>query len=280
VVSADIVIKEHVVSRGFLGAMGSEGTEVTYVKGDKIRVESRQKNTNILKGQSAGGEGSPLVTVVRLDKGIMWQMNQDDETFMETALAPDEEVKESHGSSYRFKDAKVTKTEEKQKIAGRECQGVNIELVFEMARGDKMIPQTGTIFFWVAPKSDDLKEMYSAWEDLLDITGHRYGGAMYQDVMEELKKTFEELDGVPLGMDMTVEMPIAELEGKDAKKVESIKAIRQLSVKEGKTKEEDWPPMNQMRIVREVISISTDKLDDSLFEIPEGYRKAQAIRRW
>jgi hypothetical protein len=35
-----------------------------------------------------------------------------------------------------------------------------------------------------------------------------------------------------------------------------------------------------MRMTREIISISEDKLPDSLFEIPEDYRKGDAIRVW
>jgi hypothetical protein len=35
-----------------------------------------------------------------------------------------------------------------------------------------------------------------------------------------------------------------------------------------------------MRMSREIISISDEKLPDSLFEVPKGYRKAKTIRMW
>jgi hypothetical protein len=35
-----------------------------------------------------------------------------------------------------------------------------------------------------------------------------------------------------------------------------------------------------VKITREVVSISTGKIDDSLFEVPEGFRQAARIRIW
>jgi hypothetical protein len=65
----------------------------------------------------------------------------------------------------------------------------------------------------------------------------------------------------------------------DQQKAEMQQAVKELL--EAKTGEKGAEATgNEIKMTRMVVSISADKLDDSIFEIPEGFKKASRIRVW
>jgi hypothetical protein len=155
----------------------------------------------------------------------------------------------------------------------------------------------------MAPANEDLKEIQRAWEEVIDATGKDLGGPLLTDAMEKMSDALEDFDGVPLGMDIIFEMPLPESEMTSAEMEEAMKMMKDFvkgkeaaeakksegeATKAKEAEEEDTEaakeaeeiPHNQMRISREIVSIKPGALDDSLFEIPKGFKKAQAIRRW
>jgi hypothetical protein len=287
VVGADVTIKEKVSARGYLAPSMTEGTEVTYIKGDRIRTESDIKHPGTVQRQSL-----PALTIIRLDKGVIWHINQDDRTYMEVAITPEEADEQPEGARYEIKEISVTETEKKRKIAGHDCRGVNVRLMIEMARGDAKLVQTSDILFWMAPKTEELGEIQKAWEQVMGATAENLGGDLVADAMARMGEALEDFDGAPLGMDITFVIPLPTDELEAAEMEEAMEMMKQFvkgrepvgegegeAEVEAEEEAEELSP-NQMRVSREIVSISTDKLHDSLFEIPRDYKKAQAIRRW
>jgi hypothetical protein len=279
VTAADLVIKEKTSSGGFMGMGASEGTEVTYVKGDKVRTES----TVMFKGMRPGmapAEASTTVTIIRLDKGVVWHLDQDKKTYMEISLSGDEVGGTGGEARFEVKDIKVEKTGEKRETAGYKCEGVNVEMTYEASSGAQMMTETTDILFWITPEGKELKEMRTVWERMLERAGSGKEDMPMKHAMRELSKTMEDLEGVPLGMDIVVNLPMAQTGEQEAEMKEAMKMMRQFMKGEEaqeEAEEGEDVPANQMKITRETVSISVEDVDDSLFEIPEGYKQTKGM---
>jgi hypothetical protein len=79
---------------------------------------------------------------------------------------------------------------------------------------------------------------------------------------------------VPLGMEMSMEAMLDPEE-----KAEMQQSVQEMLKFKGTDKDAEATG-NEMNMTRMVVSISYDKLDDSLFEIPEGFKQASRIRVW
>jgi hypothetical protein len=278
---ADLVIEEKIETSGFMGMWSSQGTEITYIKGDKIRNESRVKAKGMMQGMMAD-ESEPTVSIIRLDKGIMWFIDDTEGTYHELPLKGEESAAKREGVDVGVKDLKVTETGEKKEIVGYECEGVNVEMTFETTAEGETISQTAETLLWMASKAKGLDEMRNLWERMLDVAQTTQQGFPVRDALEEVWKKMEETGGIPLGMEITMAGPMGMTEEDDEMK-EAVKMAQKYlmnltgeteAVGEESTAEEE-SPSGQMKIIREVISIEEKALDDALFEVPESYRKNQ-----
>jgi hypothetical protein len=281
VACADVTITEKISSRGYMGVAATEGTEITYIKGDRIRTESDLKYPGTLQRPS-----KPAVTIIRLDKGVIWHINQDDRTYMEAAITPEEVDEEVKDARYEITEIGVTETDKTKKIAGYDCKGVNVRVMMEMVHGEQKILQTSEILFWMAAKTEELEEIQKAWEQVMGATARNLGGDIVVDAMAKMNKALEDFDGAPLGMDISFVIPLPTGEMEAAEMEEAMKMMKQFVKQqqpagEGEAEEEaEEISPNEMRVSREIISINSDKLNDEIFEVPKDYKKAQAIRRW
>jgi hypothetical protein len=272
---ADLTIKEKTAVRAIMGVWTSEGTEVTYVKGDMCRNESEVERSGMVSPVPIK-DPPPRVTIVRGDKGVMWRVNLKDRTYQEMDLKA---IKEDEADIHRFKitDVKVEPTGETRQIAGHECKGVRTEITFEVDEGDEIISQGLYMVFWMAEDIEGMEEMKAFWDYSLELAQGQDQIMPVAEAFEKIWEESEELTGVPLGVDMEIE-PLFDAE----RKAEIEKAMKEMAAAqagggEGEPTEEASP---NMRISREVVSISTDKIDDSVFEIPDGFQKAGRIRIW
>lgn len=272
---ADLTIKEKTSVRAVMGVWTSEGTEITYVKGDKYRNESDVERSGMVNPVPIK-DPPPRVTIVRGDKDLMWRVNLKDRTYQETDL---ETMKEEELGTGRFnvKDVKIEPMAETRKIAGYECKGVRTEITFDVDEGDEIISQKLDMVFWMAEEVEGMEEMKAFWEYSLELAQGQDQMMPIAEVFQKMLDESEEFTGVPLGVDMVIE-PLFDAE----QKAEIQKAMKEMAAAraaegEGESAEEPDP---SMKMSREVISISTEKIDDSVFEIPEGFRKAGRIRIW
>lgn len=276
--SADLTIKEKTYVRAFMGVWTSEGSEVTYIKGDMMRSESETETAGM--GSERGMKNPPpAVTIIRLDKGLVWHVNTLDKTYMESPFEP---VPGSDGedlSGVGLKDVTVEKTGETREVMGKMCDGVKAVITFETEGDEGPVEQTVDVMFWMTSEVKSLAEMRGFWETMIETSQGQKEKVPMRAVMEQLWEKIGEDGKVPLAMHMSVAAsslgPETEAEMKAA-----LGTLGQMMGESNGEGAEDGPDNMAMHMTREIISISEEKLNDSLFEIPEGYRKAKAIRMW
>jgi hypothetical protein len=272
VACADLTIKEETTVQGFMGIWTSKGSEITYIKGDKVRNETEVERSGAIN-PSPIKDPPPRIVIFRGDKDVMWRVNLKDKTYAENSLAA---MEETQTEDVRFKIADLTlePTTDVKELAGRECKGVKGSIIFEMNTGDEVLVQPVDLFFWMAEDTKGLDEMRAFWQYSVKLAQGIDQEVPLGDVFDKMWDEMEEFKGVPLGMEMTME---AVLEAEE--KAQMQQAVKEML--EAKTGKKDAAATgNEIKMSRMVISISSDKLDDSIFEIPEGFKQASRVRLW
>jgi len=273
--SADLTITEKTHMRAFMGVWASEGSEVTYIKGDMMRSESETERTGM--GSHRGMTNPPAaVTIVRLDKGLIWHVNTLDRTYMENPFERLPEPEDGDQSGLGITGMTVEKTGETREVMGKKCDGVKAVITFETEGAEGPVTQTADVMFWMTSEVKALEEMRDFWENMLELGQEQKEKVPLGDLMEQLWEEIGEDGRVPLAMDMSVAASSLDPE-QEAEMKASLEAMGQIM---GGDEGEDGEDGMAMRMTREIISISDEKLPDSLFEVPKDYRKAKAIRMW
>ena len=289
VAMGDLTVKEKTKSSGFMGMGGVEGVETTYIKGDMIRTESEMTYKGMMPGMGAGmmGEGPERdVTIMDLNTGVVWHLDEETMTYTEISLKSEltsAGVDVEEGPQFEVKSTKLTKTGKKRDIAGYKCEGVNVEIVAEVGAKDHKMTTTTDILFWLAPDKKELAEMRDVWQRMLESMGSGEQSFGMKEAVGELTEVMEDLDGVPLGMDVSMDMPMGEGGGQNAEMQEAMKMMQEMMKGQGgeeakeaeeveESEEAEEAPANKITVKREAISISNENLDDSLFSL-KGYTK-------
>ncbi len=272
VAGADLTIKEETIVHGFMGIWTSKGSEITYIKGDKVRNETDVERSGVVS-PSPIKDPPPRIVIFRGDKDVMWRVNLKDKTYAENSITAMEEA-EKEKAHFKIADLTLKPTTDVKEIAGRECKGLKGSITFEVDKGDEILVQPVDLFFWMAEDTKGLDEIRTFWQYSAKLAQGMDQEVPLGDVFDKLWDEMEEFKGVPLGMEMTMEAIIDAEE-----KAEMQQAVKELL--EVKTGEEGAEATgNEIKMSRMVISISGDKLDDSIFEIPKGFKKASRIRVW
>ena len=272
VAGADLTIKEESTVQGFMGMWTSKGTEITYVKGDKVRTETDVERSGIVN-PSPIKNPPPRIVIFRGDKDTLLRLNLKDKTYAEYSLTAMEQA-DKEKTHFEITDIVLEPTDEVKEIAGYECKGVKGTVTFAVDTGDEVLVQPVELFFWMSEDVKDQEDLRTFWEYSV-----RMAQGMDQDVplegaFDQMWSEMEEFKGVPLGMEMSME---AELDSEQ--KAEMQKSVQELLDFKG-TDEGAEATGNEINMIRTVTSISYDKLDDSLFEVPDGFKKASRVRIW
>jgi Domain of unknown function (DUF4412) len=283
-VHADLTVKEQTTMGGMMGMMSSKGNETTYIKGDKMRTESQTEMTGAMGGMMKGGSRTvAATTITRLDKGVLWMINNTDSTYAEISLKG--AGVDSVAAGFKVKDISVKKTGQTKDIIGYKCDGVEVSMTFEMTpEGKKQAQaegqaQTYTVktLFWMRPEVKDLEELRHFWDQMVDVAKVSQKGSPMADAMGPLFGKLKEIQGVPLGMEMTMENPMGEGgdQAQQAKTQEAMKMLKQVMKGQGKAPatESSESETNSIKVTREVTAISKGAVGDGLFEVPNGYKK-------
>ena len=115
----DVVYKQRMKMEMMGGMMQMEFQTTTFIKGDKQRTEM----------SSPSGKGTGEISIIRLDKGVIWTISPDTKTYTEMPLkemfAPQSQVKGKKGQA-KLNPPKfeVKQTKESKLINGFKCQKV------------------------------------------------------------------------------------------------------------------------------------------------------------
>jgi len=278
---ADLTVKEQTQMSGMMGMLSSKGTETTYIKGGKMRTESQTQMGGAMAGMVQGANGSQtveMIAITRLDKGVLWLVDSSDSTYVETSLKG--EAGEASGQ-VKVKDVTVKKTGATKEIVGYKCEGVEVAIALEvtMGEGDEGGTQTHNIktLFWMRPEVKGLEELRNFWDQMVDIVRVSQRGSPMADALGPLFAKVKEIQGVPLGMEMTMANPMAAAAGDadQAEVKEAMRMVQQMMKQQGKASDDEpaADDSGDIKVIRQVISISRGALSDGLFEVPGGYRK-------
>jgi len=272
VACADLTIKEETTVQGFMGIWTSKGTEITYIKGDKLRNESEVERSGFVN-PSPIKDPPPRIVIFRGDKDVMWRVNLKDKTYAEYSIAEMEEAdrEEAH---FRISEIKLEPTDKVKEIAGYECKGLEGSVTFQVDKGEETLVQPVDLFFWMAEEAKGLEEMRTFWRYSVKLAQGMDQDIPIGDAFEKMWDEMEEFKGVPLGMEMTMEAVLDE-----EKKTEMKQAVQEMLETKGTDKDAEATG-NEIKVTRMAVSISDEKLDPSLFEIPEGFKKAARVRVW
>jgi len=97
---ADVTIKRHSTFKGLGGMMNTDVTSVESIAGDKSANESETRMTNKVVKFLAGGKAQKTTSVIRLDKGLLWDINHQEKSYTEMTLAEMRAMMDSLGQMF------------------------------------------------------------------------------------------------------------------------------------------------------------------------------------
>jgi hypothetical protein len=276
---ADVVIKEKSVSEG-LGGFGNVTTSRTLiVAGDKSRSEDEATYTGRFKTLAGGGKPHTTVSITRIDKEVIWNLEPEKKQYTELTFAQMREMmqrglaggenaaQEAQAKDAQAKDAEMTFTVDVKRTGAQETiNGFPTEQVIITCVGKPKTPQKGAenpeirlvMDEWLtksAPGAQEQAEFYRRFAEKLGLDPQLSGVSatarqMYGNGMKELAAKMKGLGGVAIRSTFTIEgsPEMAEAQKRSAEeresrqaeaKVDRAKAREQAEADEKKQDQED-----------------------------------------
>ncbi len=254
--TADVIYEQNVKTS--LPVMGeTEIRSTIYLKGDKEKTESLTKMSTPIPGMPQSQEIMSTV-IARLDRELMWILDVSAKTYTEIDFSEIRELmgkmkqaipeEEQERPDEHLLKVEVTRLEEEKKIEGYNCEKVTISIDFEDKEEGKKFDMTADL--WMAEEKGLLNEIVDFTRRMEELsTGD--GGMM------------EGLSGmIPGGTRIMAEYQ------NELKDLEGFPIVSEIAIR---TEGNEEPLMSlQIRIQ----NIESAKLEDSDFEIPEGFKKS------
>jgi hypothetical protein len=229
--SADVVIKEKSVSEG-LGGFGNGTTSRTLiVAGDRSRSEEEATYTGRFKTLAGGGKPHTTVSITRIDKEVIWNLEPEKKQYTELTFAQMREMMQQGlaegrkaGQDAGAKDAEMAFTVDVKRTGAKETlNGFPTEQVVITCVGKPKHPEKGAegaelrmvMDQWLtksAPGAQEQAEFYRRFAEKLglDLQLAGVGAAaqqMYGNGMKELAAKMKGLGGVAIRSTFTIEGP-------------------------------------------------------------------------
>ena len=226
---ADVVIKEKSVSEG-LGGFGNGTTSRTViVAGDKSRSEDEATYTGRFKTLAGGGKPHTTVSITRIDKEVIWNLDPEKKEYTELTFAQMREMMqkgvaegEKAAKDGRAKDAEMTftvdvkRTGAKETVNGFPAEQVIITCVGKPKNSEKGAENAGLQMVmdeWLtksAPGAEERTEFYKRFAEKLGLDMEMAGinamaRQMYGNGMKELAAKMKGLGGVAVRSTFTIE---------------------------------------------------------------------------
>ncbi|MGD9402804.1 MAG: hypothetical protein PVF95_11110, partial [bacterium] len=180
-------------------------------------------------------------------------------------------------SSMNVRDIKLTKTGDTKTIAGYKCEGILVEAVADIETENGIMTMDIDALFWSAKEDKKLKQLMNLWEGMMSQMDVQESNG-FGSGMKALWEKFNEVEGVPLGMELTVDN-VGSGDGEEAEEMKNamkmMKEYMKGMGKEAEGEEGEEGDAHFMVITREVISLEERSHSDEMFEIPEGYTRVK-----
>lgn len=263
---ADIMV-ETKIEMDMMGA-GKVGIEqIQYVKGDRSYDISITKLTDIMAA-SVGRKEMKNIQIVRLDKGIGWTLNPDTKSYAEFDI---EQMKEQIAQAkQRGKAAapmieydwttEISKDIGNEKVLDFDCKGIRVISVGTNKNDvkDSVFITNEQWFSEELPRgkefiefNDKMAEMIGSDKGLLNQMSMNPMLAKFGNQFGTIAKELESIEGIPLKTVLVVEGTAASMPG---------------AAPQG-------GHHNFISLTSTVTKIDNNSIDDSRYEIPEGFKK-------
>ena len=269
---ADIRIKSDFKMEGLIGLMNMEGTVDYSISGDKVKTVNNMKMTNKVMKFLGAGKPTETAEIIRLDKEVFWELEMKDNKYKEQTFAQvraDIEKGLAESKKSKAKNLKdhpedslaykttfdVRKSGKSETIAGHSTDQyfITIETYGKSSEGGegkmKILMDT-----WLA-KDIDNGEQKQFSQSLSEKLG--YSGRNRQS-----------LEGVMLGLGIDPN------EIKDVMKDLNGVALRSITTitLAGQNEQGQEGSGELLTFNMQATEVSTAKIPDSEFEIPEGFK--------
>lgn len=210
---------------GMMSMFSSTGETVSHISGDKARSESRMKMASRLASLAAGDQDT--ATIIRLDKGLTWNLQLDEQRYSEVSFAEARaQMEESmqgleesggglpvseEGCQWSERDVEVENDVDREKIAGIKSRKHVIRVRQSCTDPDtrKTCDMTWVMESWMAKNVPGEKEARAFHEKYMeamgldDVAQHVQGPGlamlgMFGDNWDQVVDRLEDIKGYPL----------------------------------------------------------------------------------
>jgi len=298
IAGADVVIKTK-ATVNTAGIMNADVAGTEYIRADRNATENTIKMTGGMMAMLGKMGPMKTINIDRLDKGVIWELDSKKMTYSEKPLASlkmdyDEAGQEGNddmlGEADKYDWTIDVKTEDSPvDINGFKCKGM-IATAKGVSKEDPT-EKTDLVFeYWYAKDVDGYDELmeyrknFGAATGLDIVQSQKNIGEVFARFGDEFKDMFAEMEkaeGYPIktvitikGSQKMVEEGEADDEEMDEKNMPSGMMNMMKGMMGGQEKSEDG--MTTLMSVTSVVeSIKKQPVDNSQFEIPEGYSKEE-----
>ncbi len=239
--AADVTIVTQTTTTGIGGFGNTTGTETRVISKDRERSESDSKYEGRFK-TFAGGP-SRTTRIVRLDQGVVWELNDVKKTYTELTFdemraqmqRAAEQLQQAQGKMQQAKaeaaekqreagvdmkwDVDVKKTGEKQTIAGFDCERAIVTCTSTLhsdkpeqakANGSGMKYVMDEWLSAKTPGAKEAREFEKAYAEKLGLQQYAaqiapQAAAMYGDAVSKMADKLKDVSGYPMKVTFTVE---------------------------------------------------------------------------
>ncbi len=201
---ADIMYEMTTNTTGMMGMGDSETFMRIFIKGDRSRTEVKSTSTTL--GELAN------TYIMRLDKSVMWTLDDANKKFMETSLkfTADDNPAVKPESTLIKPDVKIEFTGETKKILDHDCKKINVKLKLNGDANNFDLTQT----MWMAESLPGVDELKAYNKKLIEV-----GGGMMQSApvgidkkaLEEFMNKTNEINGFPLEIEFSMSINVEEM---------------------------------------------------------------------
>jgi len=194
----DVVYEMSTVTRGMMGMGDSNSNIRVFIKGDMSRTEITPIDTAI--------HGVPDAVIMRLDKGVIWVLDDEHKEYSETVINETADIPASAGDSEAVKlpEIKVEKTGKKKVILQKECEEVTLSMSLDADGGDLSLTQT----LWVTTDVPGYEELSCFTEKVtaLGVTMSSSSLTADKKAYHAFQQKLNEIEGFPLETDISMSM--------------------------------------------------------------------------
>jgi hypothetical protein len=312
---ADVLVREKTSSSGIMGMGASEGQSTVIVSGDKQQTEREMTIQGMPAGM--GGDG-PMVSVdiVRLDRDLIWHLDMSKKEYTEMTFEDMKQMMKGAKAEWSKHSGTDMKTEDidfsvevetpgaKKKINGFATERKILRITGEVPKaesGGTAGEFTITADMWVAedvPGYEELRTFQKAFAKKMGIDPSMFqgGGGVAQMMggsMGKLTEEMQKIEGYPILMEMTMEIPGAAagmpagmekidmnamLEAAKSGDMEALEKMQADMEKQAEQMESDpsaGAATMTLTVRHEVVEITTTEVPKVGFGIPEGFTKVE-----